>query len=221
MAKKKREGYKPSKHTKERRQYIDYDYIHKLNDEEKEWLSRFTDEEYGSSFELNLIFIEYTDLNCEFREKVKGNIVYEDKYIQVNKNTEINQKNLDMRKMRPYKQYYRKSNGKFTTDKKYRYSNKNINNPNDRKRFNSKVKDMRNDLFNVGLKDSVNTQPESFNNTSNNKKVVQHYTLEDYDYTLSCEDMMILQEEININDDLANQGLIEDQRVEPKKKKSK
>ena len=47
MTKKKREGYRPEKHTRERREYIDYDYFRKLNDEEREWLSRFTDEEYA------------------------------------------------------------------------------------------------------------------------------------------------------------------------------
>lgn len=200
MAKKKRKGYLPKNHTKERRDYIDYDYINKLSEEDKEWLSRFTDEEYGASFEVNPIFVKYADLNEEFKEKVQNNTLYYGEFVQIYKNKD--QKNLDLRKLRSITQYYMKNDGSLTKDPSYRYSKNNISNPNDRTRMNRKVKDMRNDLWNVGLKDEVSTTPESFNNTNVGRKATEHHELDEREYDLSYEDYIIFQEDLEIQDDI-------------------
>lgn len=42
-------GLKKELHPRPRRHYIDQDYINKLSDEEKEFLSKFNDEYYGAS----------------------------------------------------------------------------------------------------------------------------------------------------------------------------
>lgn len=44
-------GLKPGLHPKARGEYMDYDYIHKLDHKAKEFLSGFSEEHYGGSFQ--------------------------------------------------------------------------------------------------------------------------------------------------------------------------
>lgn len=202
---KKRKGFLSKNHTKDRRQYIDYDYIHKLSEEEKEWLSRFTDEEYGASFELNPIFVKYNELTPEHQKITKNNKLFSNVFIQIYKNTKKDQINLDLRKLRYCTKYYRNNNGEFTTDERFKYSNNNINDASSkekRKPFNKKVKDMRNDLYGVGLKESPNLQSETFNNTNPGRHIVEHHILDTFDYELSYEDKLILMEEAELEEKL-------------------
>jgi hypothetical protein len=43
-------GLNPEMHPKNRAEYIDFEYVKKLSDEEKAWLSKFSDEYYGATF---------------------------------------------------------------------------------------------------------------------------------------------------------------------------
>lgn len=209
--KKSRKGYLPSNHTKERREYIDFDYINKLSDEEKEWLSRFADEEYSASFELNPVFIKFDDLAEEYQDRVKNNTRHWGDYVQVN-NNDSTQSNLDMRKMRPYTQYYRTPTGRVSSKEKYRHSDKNINDPstlNKRSRFNEKVRNMRDDLLGHGLRDTVNTQRDTSNSSNMGKDSNEHHVLDMHGSVPSHEDTMIRDEEIRIGMDIYDKGLVD------------
>lgn len=46
-------GLKKKYQPRSKRKFIDYDYIDKLTEKEKEWLSKFTDEYYSSNVHLN------------------------------------------------------------------------------------------------------------------------------------------------------------------------
>lgn len=47
--KKKRNPLNFKQQTRPRREFMDYDYVHKLSPEEKEFLAKFTDEYYGGA----------------------------------------------------------------------------------------------------------------------------------------------------------------------------
>jgi len=48
-------------HPRIRREYLDQDYIHKLNDEDKKWLSDFSEEWLGANFKHPGELIQKTD----------------------------------------------------------------------------------------------------------------------------------------------------------------
>lgn len=108
MGKKKRNPLNPAHTTKSRRDYLDYDYIDQLDDEQVEWLAKFTDEFYGADFKINDTYI---------RE--------DGKYVQISGNKDKS-KNRDLRKYRSVTKYYRNENNQFTKNLEYKYSKENI-----------------------------------------------------------------------------------------------
>ena len=49
----KQANLKPHLNLRTRQDLIDYDYLHKLNEKELEWLNKFTEEEINASFSKN------------------------------------------------------------------------------------------------------------------------------------------------------------------------
>jgi hypothetical protein len=206
---KKRQGYLPQKHTKARRDFIDYDYIDKLSEDEKDWLSRFTDGEYGATFEKNPIFVKFDDLASDFQAIVQNNVRIQDEYVQVHGNTKSSQKNLDLRKLKKVTQYFLTPNGNMSEDERYKYSDNNVvdvDTPEKRRRFNEKVRSMENDIYAHRVKDIVNHQNDSDNNAPLWKKPTKQQMFDDIEYELSHEDKLILIEEGFIDEDIEGKG---------------
>ena len=103
MTKKKRNSLDPSKTTKQRRQYIDYDYSSKLNDEEREFLATFTDEYYGGSFKRNPAYI-----------------LENGAFIQISENKNKS-KNRDLRKIKHITKYYKNEAGELEANEDLKY----------------------------------------------------------------------------------------------------
>lgn len=107
MSKKKRNSLNPEHSPKSRREFIDYDYADKLDDESLDFLKKFTDEFYGGSFVINDTYI----------------IVNGD-FIQITGNSD-NSKNVDLRKkeFRNLVKYYKDSSGNLTDNPEFKYNN--------------------------------------------------------------------------------------------------
>jgi len=103
MARKKRDPLDPTKSPKQRRSYIDYDYVNKLDSESRKFLETFTDEYYGGSFKRNPAYLLE---NGEF--------------VQISENKERS-KNRDLRKFKNVTLYYKDGKGKFTSDTRFKY----------------------------------------------------------------------------------------------------
>ena len=86
---------------KERKEFIDFDYIKRLDPEAKAWLSKFSDEYYGAAFTIRDTYI-----------------IENGRYVCIN--------DRDLRKYRKETKYYKDKKGKFTTDQEYKYSDVNI-----------------------------------------------------------------------------------------------
>lgn len=126
-------GLKQHKIPKNRRSYVDYDYVEQLTDEEKKWLSKFSDEYYGSDFKINPTYIKE---NGEFVQ------------ISANRDKALNR---DLRKCRNLTLYYKDDNGEFTTNKKFKYSKTNVHSANKYlKDCNSRANDMSVDAISTG-----------------------------------------------------------------------
>lgn len=197
-----RKGYSFKQHPKERREFIDYNYLDKLSKEELDWLGNFTDSYYGAGYKLSKIYAKLTELPPEFQELVKNNKIYKKYFVQIYGNTKKDQVNLDMRKMKSYPQYYLDENSELTTDTKYRFSPENVMNPLDRDSVNERVRTMRDDIFAHGLKETMSSQADVFDDTNGGKKTNKnHYKLDDQ-YSLSHEDWLLAMEEKAILDDI-------------------
>lgn len=123
MSKKKtRKSLNPMYIPKQRREYVDYDYVSKLSDEEKEFLGKFTDEFYGAGFDISPTFIKIDEETLkglkDLREREWAESQESEEYIQVN--------HRDLRKYRSVVKYYKDKEDNYTTDLKYKYSDTNV-----------------------------------------------------------------------------------------------
>jgi hypothetical protein len=87
-------GFEKKYTTRMRQEYLDIDYVDQLNDDEKEWLNRFLEEELNSQFKN-----DGTDFNKTKAERKKiydrENARYRDLYgILKNKDNKFNNKKL-------------------------------------------------------------------------------------------------------------------------------
>ncbi len=142
--------------TKSRKNLIDFDYIDKLSDADKLWLSRFTDNYYSASFDLNPAFVKTQELIPLIEKKiskltsetgikkwtdklntVKGNAR---KFYQVSNNQD-KQFDIDLRILKKVDIFYKTEAGKYTTSKYYKYTQNNVIDPvrdSDRKECNDR-----------------------------------------------------------------------------------
>lgn len=151
---------------RQRRQYMDFDYICKLNDLEKEYLSSFVSEYYGADFEINSTYIKENGA-----------------YVQISGNVDVT-KDRDLRKYRGVVKYYRDSEGNFHRSKKYKYTKKNIHSTDElRKSCNQNANSNGRDIMAIGHPAEVSK--EEF-----------QYFLENLQESMSPEDMLVLRENV-------------------------
>lgn len=162
----KSDGLKTKNSPRQRRGYLDYDYVAKLSPDEKDFLAKFSDEYYGSDFEINETYI------------------YEDgKYVQISGNSDPSQ-NRDLRKYRNVRKYYKNSEGEFRWAEKFKYTENNIHSEKkQRQACNRNANANARDLMSVGHPAEV--AKEEF-----------QYFLENLQEGMSPEDMMILREKV-------------------------
>jgi hypothetical protein len=77
----KNPGLSPHYNSKIRQEYIDYDYIHLLTDEQKSMLNQFTEEYYGASLDYENLennFHNTQDLkkDCTDRNNARNRCIY-------------------------------------------------------------------------------------------------------------------------------------------------
>lgn len=75
----KHPGLTPRYNSKIRQEQIDYDYIHKLSDAEKDWLNRFSEEYIGANFQHPGDKVQETDeerRECYNRNNSRNRCVY-------------------------------------------------------------------------------------------------------------------------------------------------
>ena len=187
--------------TKSRRTLTDYDYLDKLNQKEKEWLARFTEEYYAASFDNNPAYMkknELIDLIITQLNKTKGTIKHAkwqshlervlpltDNYIQISEN-EKKSDNFDLRKFRKVDIYYINENGNYVKNKKYKYSDTNIIDPNNKK----DIKECN---------DRVNTQSRCILNTYR-EVYSENVDIGEYTEVMGPEDYYLLNEELLIRE---------------------
>lgn len=151
---------------KQRRDYIDYTYLSKLNSKETDFLAQFTDEFYGASFEINPTYIK------------EGG-----EYVQISGNDDPS-KDRDLRKYRNVRKYYLGTNGIYHYHPRYKYTSKNIHKSEDHlKSCNRNANANARDLMAIGHPADV--AKEEF-----------QYFLENLQEGMSPEDMMVLREEV-------------------------
>jgi hypothetical protein len=162
----KHPGLKTQTTPRQRRPYIDFDYVHKLNESEKEYLSSFVSEHYGADFDINPTY------------------VYEDgKYVQISGNVDPG-KNRDLRKYRNVRKYYLDDEGKFRWARDFKYTDTNLHTTDEqRKSCNQNANANARDLMAIGHPAEV--AKEEF-----------QYFLENLQEGMSPEDMMVLREEV-------------------------
>ena len=152
--------------TKARRSYLDYDYVDKLSEVERDWLARFSDEFYAADFEINPTFVRYSDCmktlkkmikteeNQKKIEKYKKQLeLYKElkgeKFVQISSNKQKIM-NLDLRKFRTTKKFYDNGVGDLVCDEKYKYSSNNIHSPEMLKSCNANANSSQRDIMSVG-----------------------------------------------------------------------
>ena len=139
MTKKPKKDYlNTSNHPHERREYIDYDYTKKLSPEERAWLEKFTGEYYGADFKIRPTYVK------------EGR-----KYIQISGDGVKPENKRDLRKCRKLDLYYKDENGKFTMDKKYKYSGDNVHENVHITACNTQANSIARDVFNKHYKHEV------------------------------------------------------------------
>ena len=162
----KHPGLKTQTAPRQRRPYIDFDYVHKLDESEKDFLSSFTSEFYGADFEINPTYIK------------EGG-----EYVQISGNADTS-KNRDLRKYRGVRKYYLGTDGIYHYLSKFKYSDTNIHKDDEqRKSCNRNANANARDLMAIGHPAEV--AKEEF-----------QYFLENLQEGLSPEDMMILRETV-------------------------
>ncbi len=142
--------------VRQRYQYIDYDYLSELNEEERDWLARATKEIYGADFDISPTYIIISDDTIKAQnnvmEKAWLNQFKKGTIIQISKN-ESRLDNRDLRKYRKVVKYYRDEDGELTNDIEYKYSSKNIHKTKEmRSLCNSSTNSMDRDLLNLFIK---------------------------------------------------------------------
>jgi len=164
--------------TSGRRDLIDYDYLENLDKEATEFLAKFTSEYYAADFKRHDTFARKEDIIkvCE-NELVKiADKMLEDNtekqlrrlvksadkwsqnlerikkikktYIQIN-NNKPKKHNLDLRKCRSIKLYYKMENGRYTEDTAYKYDQPLHDNPELLKDCNDRNNANQPDIFSV------------------------------------------------------------------------
>ncbi|HLD91085.1 MAG TPA: hypothetical protein VI911_08750 [Patescibacteria group bacterium] len=158
---------------KERKEFIDFDYVKNLDPEAKKWLSKFSDEYYGAAFTIRDTYI-----------------IENGEYVCIN--------DRDLRKFRKEVKYYKDENGNFTTDDSYKYSKDNVHNTSEqRKECNHVANSMSRDYYTKSKKEK-----NSFRILLNDDELYSgNYTLDmkdeaNFDY-MSPEDAYILKEKMN------------------------
>jgi len=172
--------------TRSRSEHTDFDYINKLNDEDKAWLARFSDEYYGASFQINPTYVLKTDFIRHFKiviydeeekrleelnEKQLNSIErkvakyqrqlehytnIKTKYLQISDH-DSKWQNVDLRKVRSITKFYKTENGKYTEDTRYKYSSDNIQVNTHLKACNDQANAMRTDMIgNMSRNEVVN-----------------------------------------------------------------
>jgi hypothetical protein len=190
--KSRKNALSPKKHTKSRKEYVDYDYADVLSEEEKEWLGRFTDEFYGASWDLNAVFVLLKDIQDEkLLDIIKDNTIHSTdlgKMVQVYGNTEKGQKNLDLRKIRSIEKFYPTKSGTLNNGVRFKYTKNNIHNPLlDEHRLScvANVRANRNDLFANQKKNLL------YSNEENIEEHIDNFSVENESYILSPEELFI------------------------------
>jgi hypothetical protein len=166
MRRKKGDGLKARNTPRQRRSYLDYDYIQKLNQEERDFLEKFSSEFYGADFEINATYI-----------KENG------EYVQISGNMDPS-KNRDLRKYRQIRKYYLGTDGIYHYSKQFKYTKNNIHSEEEqRKSCNQNANANARDLMAIGHPAEV--AKEEF-----------QYFLENLQEGMSPEEMLVLRETV-------------------------
>lgn len=154
-----KEIFSKKHNTSSRSQFIDYNYLDKLSEQDREWLARFTENYYSASFDKNPAFVRTKDLIPllqneiiklqgskklkKFQEHLDRALLHNKKFYQVSEN-EKKYLNIDLRKLRSLSIFYKIGNNRYSTSKDYKYSENNIIDP-----TNSSERKACNDLNNT------------------------------------------------------------------------
>lgn len=74
-------GLNPSYNSKIKQEYLDYDYVSKLSDKDKEFLNKFTEEFYGAALDVhnlenNLHNTPKLKKDCQDRNNARNRCIY-------------------------------------------------------------------------------------------------------------------------------------------------
>lgn len=220
MKRKPEDVFSPEKNTAARRDFIDYDYLDKLSEEEQAWLAQATDEFYGAAFDINATYslradaikicqneidklIEKANDTESFLKNPSNPYLKwvhnlnrfkssRTKYVQIYGNP-AKKDNLDLRKCRSIDLFYKNASGKFTQNKDYKYDS-----IHDFEEFgadcNRRSKESAKDLFSV-----QNRTSQDANEFYLDTEAAGTYTPEEY---------MILEEVEEMLDDMEDQVII-------------
>lgn len=142
------QGVKHGYHPRIRKNRIDYDYAHKLNQAELEFLGRFSWEYYGADFIINETFARKSEFIPILERRIAD---YEEKLANPKKKYDLNKirkllddskeslaefsnkdeeyisiQHKDLRREKKTPLYYRTPDGGFSSASKYKYSDKNL-----------------------------------------------------------------------------------------------
>lgn len=167
MVRNPEKSFSKTHNTKARRDFIDYDYLEQLSEEETKWLAQFSDEYYGAGFNINVTYAKLKDVikvcknelaketNPKKIKKWEYNLKRcqesTEEYVQIYGNKK-SKNNLDLRKCRKIPLYYKLPSGNFTKSAKHKYGNT-IHNPSKHlKDCNERANASKSDLFSVQIK---------------------------------------------------------------------